>query len=293
MLFDESVLDLKDVSYQIAKNGKKISYEKIKQSNYHIVIEPKKNNSDRLLIHTVVKDYAKRKSLGIFKHNRSFKVIQINNLDNLSYYAQTSLRRTIEKYSSECRFITWCTSLSKVITPLLSRCICFAVPLPSDSELLNYVFEISFLENINLPIGKYYDILQYAQGNIKKALWYLEFLKCDCHVETDYDIKIKEIVNILLKNKRSDAIIKIRDIFFNLTMTNYLPENILQDVLFLFLSLYHPLDKSYDEIKQKIIQQASKTDFMLVKGRREIIQLDYFIIFILSTIHQYRSKTQV
>jgi replication factor C subunit 3/5 len=290
MLFDSSVLDLKNVPYEIAGSGEKITTEIIKQSNYHIVIEPKKNNSDRFLIHNVVKDYARRHSLGIFSCNRSFKIIQINNLDNLSYYAQTSLRRTIENYSGECRFIMWCTSLSKVISPLLSRCVCFPIPLPSNEELLSYLFEVSISEHINVPLSKYYDILQYAKGNIKKALWYLEFLKYNCEIKTDYINTIEQIVSLIIKCKRPETVITIRNLFFKLTITNYLAENILQDVLFLLLASYHRSDKSYDDIRLKIIQLASETDYKLVKGRREIIQLDYFIISLLSIIHQYRSK---
>ena len=61
----------------------------------------------------------------------------------MSYYAQTSLRRTMERYNDKCRFMMWCKSLSKVIEPLQSRCICLRIPSPTDDELFRYIFKIS------------------------------------------------------------------------------------------------------------------------------------------------------
>jgi DNA polymerase III delta prime subunit len=82
MLFDSSVHRTVDVAYKVSGSTSKNKVEKIKQSNYHIVINPKNNNYDRYLIHDIVKEYAKRKSLGAYKTDRSFKVVSINNLDN-------------------------------------------------------------------------------------------------------------------------------------------------------------------------------------------------------------------
>src|SRR3989338_10249134 len=61
MLFDNTVHKIKSVNYNIIGSGNKSNPEEIKQSNYHIVIDPKNNNSDRYLIHDIVKEYAKIK----------------------------------------------------------------------------------------------------------------------------------------------------------------------------------------------------------------------------------------
>ena len=73
MLFDETVHKTKDTLYKVVGSGNKIVKEQIKQSNYHIVIDPKGTNFDRYLIDNIVKEYAKRRTMNVFKRNRYFK----------------------------------------------------------------------------------------------------------------------------------------------------------------------------------------------------------------------------
>lgn len=197
MLFDKTIHDVKDVTYPVTSSGNKTADEIIKQSDYHIVLEPTATNFDRHLIHDVVKIYAKRLSLNVYKTNRNFKLVVINNVDTLSTSAQFSLRRTMEKYSDNCRFIMWCKSLSKVIKPLISRCKCLKVPAPSDHELMKYVLDISIREKIILSANKFTYISDIAKGNIKEALWQLEIFR----------------MNKIIINGIKNSFIKICDIF--------------------------------------------------------------------------------
>jgi replication factor C subunit 3/5 len=280
MIFDETVHKLKDVTYKVTGSGNKSTDEVIKQSSYHIVIEPKNNNSDRYLIHDIVKEYAKRRSLRIFKTNRNFKLIVINNIDNISYYAQTALRRTMEKYNGQCRFVMWCKSLSKVIKPLQSRCICLPVPCPTDLDLFQYLMKISFLENMKLSLDKCYDIIINANGNIKKVLWELQLLKFNYSNITSHDEIIREIVNIMISGKL-DNFKNVREHFHKLMITNFDGVSIIRDIL----NTICTINCLSDDIKQKIVYIGSKTDYKMVKGRREIIQFDDFIISVLKIIN--------
>jgi replication factor C subunit 3/5 len=135
MLYGKEVNNIEENMYIVSGSGNKVKEVFVKQSDFHIMIEPVDNNFDKYLIQDVVKEYAKRIQINIFKSKKIFKSVLINNLDNLSYYAQTSLRRTMEKYSGTCRFIMWCKSLSRVIEPLKSRCICIRISAPSNDEL--------------------------------------------------------------------------------------------------------------------------------------------------------------
>lgn len=168
MIYNEQVHKTNTAIYNVSGSGNTVTEVPIKQSNYHIVIEPNNNNFDRYLIQDVVKEYAKRVPLGVFQKNRIFKTVLINNIDNMSYYAQTSLRRTMEIYSGTCRFIMWSRSLSQVIDPLRSRCYCFKVRSPTDGELLELLLKVSFKENIKLSLTQYDNILYKSGGDIKK-----------------------------------------------------------------------------------------------------------------------------
>ena len=171
MLYGQDVNNVEENMYIVSGSGNKVREVYVKQSDFHIMIEPVDNNFDKYLIQDVVKEYAKRIQINIFKSKKIFKSVLINNLDNLSYYAQTSLRRTMEKYSGTCRFIMWCKSLSRVIEPLKSRCICIRISAPSNDELFKLALNISAKENLNLKLEDYSKLIKASNGSIRKLLW--------------------------------------------------------------------------------------------------------------------------
>jgi replication factor C subunit 3/5 len=285
MLFDKSVHRVRDTSYKVVGSGNKITVEKVKQSNYHIVIDPKNNNFDRYLIHDIVKEYAKRRSLNVFKTKRAFKVVLINNLDGMSYYAQTALRRTMERYNDKCRFIMWCKSLSKVISPLQSRCICLRVPSPTNIQLFQYIFKISVYEKIIMELKEYADIVEKSNGNIKKALWNLEFCRYDFDFDTDYCESLNKIVELILELKL-DNVMKIRDVINNLTITNFDGATIMSDLIDALCESKHISDAS----KQQIVYESAEIEYQLVKGRRHIIQFDALITSVMRILHEETLK---
>lgn len=59
----------------------------------------------------------------------------INDAERLSKDAQHALRRTMEKYSSNIRFILCCSSVGRVISPIRSRCLLVRLSSPKDEEV--------------------------------------------------------------------------------------------------------------------------------------------------------------
>ncbi len=283
MLYDKSVHNLTNCKYNVSGSGNTTKVEIIKQSNYHIVIDPKNNNFDRYLIQDVVKAYAKRVPLNVFTSHKSFKTVLINNLDNLSYYAQTSLRRTMERYSNTCRFVMWCSSRSKVIDPLISRCYMFRIKSPKDSKILKLLVDISAKENIDINLNTYDKILEKANGNIKTALWLLELHNFGYDIADDNLITYDEILNDMIKlvvTGNIQNISQIRDIIYKIMITNISGTKIIVDTVNKLLLRSEIPDKC----KFNIVEIAAKYEYNLIIGRREIIHLDAFIVGVINII---------
>lgn len=302
MIYDKEVHNINNATYTVVGSGNNSTPVDIKQSNYHIVIEPGGNNFDRYLIQDVVKEYAKRIPFNVYTTNKIFKTVLINNIDNLSYYAQTSLRRTMEKYSGTCRFIMKCTSLSKVIEPLCSRCLCFRLEAPTDGELFERVYEISKQENINLSLKNYTDITTIANGNIKTAMWLLDLSKYGLDYTISYNDALKDIIMLMkqcITAKIDDVVDKltfmpqasttksvtpkktsVRDILYNIMITNISGTQIIRDLMLLLCDDVNIPDKC----KYQIIEIASKFEHKLIRGRREIAHLEAYIIKVIKTL---------
>ena len=277
-IFDKSVYNLDDTKYNVVSSGNIENEVIVKQSDYHIIIEPGNNNFDRYLIQDIVKEYARRYPLCIFESSRKFKMVQINHLDNLSYYAQTSLRRTIEKYSKTCRFIMWCYSLSKVIEPLRSRCLCIHVPTQTEDELIKWTFNIASLEKIKLNFNTLTNIVETSNGNLKDILWKLDMYKYCGKITNCYQSALNNLIDEIF-NKHDT--LTIRDYIYKMMITGISSGIIIRDMLNIILLKIsnYPKDKIF-----KIINFASLYEYRLSKGRRDIIHIETFIENVINTL---------
>lgn len=280
LLFDSNVHNMVDSTYKIAGSGNTTTNEIIKQSNYHIVIEPRNNNSDKNLIQGVVYEYAKRVPLNVFKTRKTFKVVLINNIDKLPRLTQTALRRTMEKYSKTCRFILWTSKLSKVIDPLISRCLTIRIPSPSNEEMLTHLQQISKLENINVTPKQFMEILDKSDGNIKLSLWMLELLKYNHDFKLSMEDIIKCITSIIL-TCRIELVRLIRILLYKAMVTN-IPEVTIIINLCDSLLLSNEIPES---LKFKIINICSTCEYNLVRCRREILHLECFVQKVICLLH--------
>lgn len=280
MIYGPKVNEIENIMYEVYGSSNKPTDVYVKQSSYHIVIDPNNNNFDRYIVHDIVKNYAKTISLNMYSSKKNFKTVLINSVDNLSYYAQTSLRRTMEMYSDTCRFVMWCNTLSSVIDPLRSRCICIRVPSPSREELFNYYYKIGINEGLNYnTLDKWCDIVTSSGGNIKKGLWKLETEIYNCKNETTYSTTMNYLVELVMKCEPA-KLSEIRHLLYNMTITNIPGSTILKDLLDKLIDN----DKIDNNKKIKIIDQASYYDYNMTKGRREMLHLDGFILNIMDIL---------
>lgn len=72
----------------------------------------------------------------------------LTEVDRLSRQAQAGLRRTMEKYSAQCRIVLVCNSPSKVIEPVRSRCLGIRIPAPSSQQLADLLVSVARKEGV-------------------------------------------------------------------------------------------------------------------------------------------------
>ena len=287
-IYGKNNIELKDIEYTINGYGNTKTKVNIKQSKYHIVIEPNSNGFDKYLIQEIIQDYAKTELLNILKYKKLFKVVVINKLDNLSYYAQASLRRTMEKYSDSCKFIFICDQLSKIIEPLRSRCILLRTKLPSAEQILDILLKISVYENIKLKSYEYNEIIENSEFKINTAIWLLELKKYNLPYIKNW-INLTETIVLMILNKKNYnnsksllVIRKIREIFYNLFITNIPTQTIIRNIMIKLLNKVSDLD-----LKINIIEITSIFELRLSQGTRNIIHFESYCIRLMYLFDMY------
>ena len=76
--------------------------------------------------------------------------------------------------------------MPKVIEPLRSRCLCIHVPTQSEQDLVQWTFNISSLENVNINLPVLSWIVQNSNGNLKDILWKLDLYKYCGKIQNGY-----------------------------------------------------------------------------------------------------------
>jgi replication factor C subunit 3/5 len=303
-IFDTEVNNMTTTKYTVTGSSNLTTEIEIKQSNYHIVIEPNNNNYDKYIVQDIIKEYASRVQFDFFNTSKPFKVVFINNVDQLSYNAQTSLRTTMEKYANNCRFIMVCNSLSKVIEPLISRCCCFRVPSPTRSEIFELVYKISAYENMDFDIDSYKEILDKSNNNIKRALWYLELKKHNCSTELSINSLLDEIRENVFATSDIENITgekinvakklqQIRNQLYNLLITNINLSEIIKLItnnIIDKLITFNINKKIKNQLIYVLIEKAAEYEHRGILGRREIIHLEEFIISIIKNFNDIVSS---
>jgi len=261
----------------------------IKQSKHHIIIEPNSNGFDKYLIQEIIQDYARSELLNIIKNRKLFKVVIINKIDNLSYYAQASLRRTMEIYSHSCKFILISDQLSKIIEPLRSRCLLVRVPLPTREQILNTLLYICNKEDIVINFNNLYEIIQNSDNKMSHAILLLELYNNNIKYGNDWELVIDSIIdNIINTNtiKNLYKVIKIiREQFYILFITNISTQLILRKIMLKLISKTNNL-----QLKYNIINITSIFEQRLSQGTRHNIHSEAYIIRLIYLFTYYHKN---
>ena len=127
------------------------------------------NASDERGINVVretVKTFARSRSIGEIP----FKILILDEADNMTSDAQQALRRTMERYTETCRFIMCANYSGKIIEPIQSRCAPFRFTFLPQEEHDKYVKHIADRENVQLLPDGAEAIFEVCGGDLRKAI---------------------------------------------------------------------------------------------------------------------------
>jgi len=99
-----------------------------------------------------------------------YRIIFLDEADSLTSDAQSALRRTMEQFSHNVRFILSCNYSSRIIDPIQSRCAVFRFrPIPEE-DVAATVRRIADAEGIDLTDDGVEALVYAADGDMRKAI---------------------------------------------------------------------------------------------------------------------------
>ena len=99
-----------------------------------------------------------------------FKIIILDEADEMTADAQTALRRIIEDTAKICRFILIANNVSKIIDPIQSRCATFKFTTVSEEDIISRLEVISKKEKIKSNKKGLKEIYENSQGDLRHAI---------------------------------------------------------------------------------------------------------------------------
>jgi len=134
-----------------------------------------------------------------------FKIIILDEADEMTSDAQTALRRIIEDTAKYCRFILIANNLSKIIEPIQSRCVVFKFTRISNKEISSQLKFIVQKEKIKADEKGLETICDYADGDIRHAINILQAAASTGSIDVS---SVKSVIG-LTKTKDVQDVLKL------------------------------------------------------------------------------------
>lgn len=219
-----------------------------------------------------VKDFARTKALG----DVPFKVIFLDEADALTREAQQALRRTMENYTSTCRFVLSCNYSSRIIDPIQSRCVVFRFKLLEKKDVRRIVDRIAENEGLTISEEGFDALYEASEGDCRRAINLLQATSSiSPNITPDLintivaqakpsDIKI--VLDYALSGDFQSSRTKLLDIMLKESISG---QDVIKAIQKEVWNL--PID---NELKVKLTEKTGEAEFRLVEGSDEFIQLE-------------------
>lgn len=232
------------------------------------------NASDERGINVVretVKTFARTRSIG----EVSFKILILDEADNMTGDAQQALRRTMERYTETARFILIANYTGKIIEPIQSRCAPFRFTYLPREDLVNRIHYITGKEEVKIEDDGVGAILEISRGDLRRTINILQAaasLGKKIDAETVYSVigranpyDVREMLKLAMNGDFIGSRDKLREMILKYGLAG---SDIVKQVHLEIFRLNIP-----ESWKVKLADIVGEIDFRLIQGSSEEIQL--------------------
>ena len=201
-----------------------------------------------------------------------FKIIILDEADEMTSDAQTALRRIIEDTARYCRFILIANNISKIIDPIQSRCATFKFTSIPEEDVISHLETIAKKEKVKADKKGLKAIYDYSEGDLRHAINLMQATASigditEEHVKASAGLTKTTDVDEVLKMALAGKITEAREKMIELIKVYGMSES---DFLkYLNSSVF----KSKHDRLSDILEVIAKYDYRILVGANPEIQL--------------------
>ena len=232
----------------------------------------------KYILKDIIKDFIQTRR--VFDNKN--KIIIIHNIHLLNVDDQFILRKIIEEYIINCRFILLSNTINNLLEPIKSRCLILKTPGFNKEILHNKINDILKKEDIELKQRIINEIVLNSKCNLKRAILeldtYLNMKKVDLESEKNYfKMKSESVENIILRLIKSfrNKEIKYEDvdeILYKLLINYKIEATII--IQYIYDNIYAKLN---DKKKYQVVNLNYEYNKNLMNASKKIIYLQSYI----------------
>ncbi|HJJ23197.1 MAG TPA: replication factor C small subunit [Nitrosopumilus sp.] len=201
-----------------------------------------------------------------------FKIIILDEADEMTSDAQTALRRIIEDTARICRFVLIANNVSKIIEPIQSRCASFKFTSIPEEDVITRLEEIAKKEKVKADKKGLKEIYDYSEGDLRHAINLMQATASlggitEANVKSSAGLTKISDVDDVLKIALSGKVAEAREKMIELIKVYGMSES---DFL---KYLNSAVFKSKHDKLSDILQVIAKYDYRILVGANSEIQL--------------------